>query len=187
MPDGVQRWLTRRGWDDEKVSSGVSRIRQVAISAMIVLIIAIGMVNNLPASAIKRAASPLSDPIALSAGLDQNWSVFAPNPPTRQEDVEVHVAMASGTDKVWKFPRLNPVFGVALSHRWRKFKESLLSSPQLRPEFAHWVVRELTEPGDHAVHVDMLLRTEDIPSPGVRERGRSAVQTLYSENLTANR
>jgi hypothetical protein len=187
VPDGVRRWLARRGWDDQKLASEISRICQVGISAMIVVVVAIGVVYNLPGSAIRRAASPFIDPIALSAGLDQNWSVFAPNPPTRQEDVEVDVAMASGTDKVWTLPRLDPVFGVSLSHRWRKFKESLLNSPQIRSDFVHWVVRQLTGPGDHAVHVEMLLRTEDIPPPGVREPGRSALQTLYSENLTRNR
>ncbi len=186
-PAAVHRWLTRRGWDTQKFSSETSRIREVTISVMIVVVVATGVVNNLPGSAIKRSASPFIDPVALSTGLDQNWSVFAPNPPTHQEDVEVHVMMASGTDKVWALPRLDPVFGVALSHRWRKFKESLLNSPDIRADFAHWVVRQLTGPDDRVVHVEMLLRTTDIPPPGVREPGRSAIQTLYIENVAANR
>jgi hypothetical protein len=163
------------------------RVRDIAVSAMVTVILAIGVVCNLPESAIKRTMSPVIYPIALPVGLDQNWSMYAPDPPRRQEDVEVHVAMADGTERVWTLPRLNPVFGVAFSHRWRKYKESLLGEQSIRPDFAHWVVRELSGPGDRPVHVEMLLRTERIPPPGDSGPGQTAVETLYSENLTQNR
>src|SRR5690349_12979251 len=77
------------------------RIREAAISAMIVVILAIGVVSNLPDSAIARAVYPLLRPAALVSGLDQNWSMFSPTPPQRLEYLEVHVVMASGADKVW--------------------------------------------------------------------------------------
>ena len=102
-----------------------SRIRETAISLMIVVILAIGVVWSLPASAIRNAVSPILAPIGLAAGLDQDWSLFAPTPPVRQENVEVHVAMASGKDEVWTLPTSNPIFGAPLTHRWRKFKEEL--------------------------------------------------------------
>lgn len=164
-----------------------SRIRETAISLMIVVILAIGVVWSLPASAIRNAVSPILAPIGLAAGLDQDWSLFAPTPPVRQENVEVHVAMASGKDEVWTLPTSNPIFGAPLTHRWRKFKESLLTQPQIRPDFAHWVARELTEPGDRAVHVDMLLRAEDLPPPDAHGQGQKTVETLYSEDLTGVR
>lgn len=164
-----------------------SGIREIAVSAMIVVILAIGVVWNLPDAAITRAASPLLLPIALPLGLDQNWSMYAPDPPQRQESVEVHIAMADGSDKVWTPPRLNPVFGVAFSHRWRGFKERLVTQPQIRPDFVRWVVRDLTGPDDRPVHVEMLLRTEELPPPGVSKPGRTTVQILYSENLTGSR
>lgn len=164
-----------------------SRIRETAISLVIVVFLAIGVMWNMPASAIKRAVAPILEPIGLSVGLDQNWSLFAPTPPERQENVEVHVAMASGTDKVWTLPRSNQIFGVPFTHRWRKLKETLLTEPEIRADFAHWVVRELTPPGDRAVHVEMLLHSEDIPAPGVKEQGQTAVKSLYREDLTGNR
>ena len=159
-----------------------SRVHEIAISAMVVAIVAIGVVWSLSDSAIRRAAVPILEPIAVPIGLDQNWSMYAPTPPLRQENVEVHVAMADGNVKVWTLPRLNPIFGVSLSHRWRKVKESLLTDAQTRPGFAHWVVRELTGPGDHPVQVDMLLRTENLPPPGVRGPGAAAAQALYSRS-----
>jgi hypothetical protein len=165
----------------------LSRVREIAISAMVIVILAIGVVCNLPDSAIKRTMSPVIYPIALPVGLDQNWAMYAPDPPRRQEDVEVHIAMADGTERVWTLPRLNPVFGIAFTHRWRKYKESLLLEESIRPDFVQWVVRELTGPGDRPVHVEMLLRTEGIPPPGASAPGQTSVQTLYSENLTQNR
>jgi hypothetical protein len=164
-----------------------SRIREAAISVVVVLVLAIGVVWSLPNSAIKKAVAPLLEPIGLVVGLDQNWSLFAPTPPQRQENIEVHVAMASGADKIWTFPSRNQIFGVAYTHRWRKLKESLLTTPQIRSDFVHWVVRQSTAPGDRPVHAEMLLRTEDIPPPGVEGQGQAGVQTLYSEDLTGNR
>jgi hypothetical protein len=164
-----------------------SRVREIATSAMIAVILAVVVLFNLPASAITRAVSPIVNSIALPLGLDQNWALFAPTPPTRQEDVEVHVTMAGGVVKTWTLPRTNPVFGVPTSHRWRKFKESLLTTPEIRSDFAHWVARRLTAPGDRPVHVEMNLRTRDMPPPGSDEPGQTAVQTLYSEDLAGPR
>jgi hypothetical protein len=163
-----------------------SRAREGALSVMIVVILAIGVVGNLPDAAITRAVAPVVNPIALAFGLDQRWSMYAPNPPQRQETLEVHVAMADGTDKVWTMPRLNPVFGVSFTHRWRKYKESLLSEPQIRRDFVHWVARAMTGPGERPMRADMVLITEEIPPPGANRAGQTAVQTLYSEVLTGN-
>jgi hypothetical protein len=164
-----------------------SRVREAAISAVIVVVLAVGVEWSLPNSAIKDAASPVLEPIGLATGLDQNWSLFAPTPPQRQENIEVHVAMSSGIDKVWTLPARNHVLGVAFTHRWRKFKEALVTTPQIRADFVHWVVRQSTGPGERAVHAEMLLRTEDIVRPGAEGQGQTGVQTLYREDLTGNR
>jgi hypothetical protein len=163
------------------------RMREAAISVMVVVILVVGVVGNMPDAAITRAVAPIAQPISLSVGLDQNWSMFTPTPPQRLEYIEVHVVMASGADKVWTVPRRNQILGVAFSHRWRKFKEYLVTNDDIRPDFVHWVVRELTRPGDHPVRVDLLLRTEVLPPPGVQGPGSTGVQTLYSEYLTGTR
>jgi hypothetical protein len=166
---------------------GSPRLREAAISTMIVVILAIGVVSNLPDAAITRAVYPLLRPVALASGLDQNWSMFSPTPPQRLEYLEVHVVMANGAVKVWTVPRRNRIMGVAFSHRWRKFKEALMTNADIRPDFAHWVVRQLSGPGDRPVRVDLLVRTQQIPPPGVAGPGQVGVETLYSENLTGNR
>jgi hypothetical protein len=62
-----------------------------------------------------------------------------------------------------------------------------MTNADIRPDFAHWVVRQLSGPGDRPVRVDLLLRTQQIPPPGVAGPGQVGVETLYSENLTGNR
>ncbi len=164
-----------------------SRVREAAASVVIVLVLAVGVEWSLPNSAIKSAISPVLEPVGLASGLDQNWSLFAPSPPQRQEDIEVHVRLSNGLDKVWTLPRTNRVFGVAFTHRWRKFKESLITTPRIRADFVHWVVREIAGPGERAVHAEMILRTEDVLPPGTSGRGQKGVETLYSEDLTGQR
>jgi hypothetical protein len=164
-----------------------SRVREIAISAMIVVILAVVVLFNLPASAITRAVAPVVNSIALPLGLDQNWALFAPRPPSRQDNVEVHVWMASGATRTWTLPKANPVFGVPAAHRWRKLKETLVTTPNLRPDFVHWAVRRLTPAGDRPVYVEMILRTVGMPPPGSEATGETGVETLYTEDLAGPR
>ncbi|MDT5054626.1 MAG: hypothetical protein QOF66_2992 [Mycobacterium sp.] len=164
-----------------------SQIREGAISALIATVILIGVVSNMPDSAIKAVLAPTLTPIAVGTGLDQFWGMYAPDPPSRLEDLEVHVTMADGGNRVWKLPtQYDRVVGVAVSHRWRKLKESLLSEPQIRPELAHWVVHQLTVPAERPIRVYMILRTEVLTPPGTSGRGATGVDTLYDEDLAAN-
>jgi hypothetical protein len=169
------------------MSETPSRVRVVATNAMIAAIVVVIALFNLPASAITHAASPVVNAIALPLGLDQGWSVFAPTPPTRQDVIEVNVVMAGVTMKTWKLPKANRVFGVPISHRWRKLKETLITTPDTRADFVHWAVRTLTAPGDQPVFVEMVLRTQDIPEPGSDKPDRATVEVLYRENLAVPR
>ena len=164
-----------------------SQIGEGAISALVVAVILIGVVSNMPASAIKAALAPTLTPIAVETGLDQFWGMYAPDPPSRLENLEVHVTMADGGDRVWTLPaQYDRVVGVAVSHRWRKLKESLLSEQQIRPQFAHWVVHELTGPSERVSRVQMILRTEVLPPPGTSGPGATGVETIYDEHLAGN-
>jgi hypothetical protein len=165
-----------------------SQIAEGAISALIVAVILIGVVSNMPASAIKQMVAPTLTPIAVGTGLDQFWGMYAPDPPSRLENLEVHVTMADGSDRVWTLPaaQYDRVVGVAASHRWRKLKESLLSELQIRPQFAHWVVHELTLPAERVNRVYLLLRTQALPPPGTSGPGATGVETIYDERLGGN-
>jgi hypothetical protein len=160
-----------------------SPVGEGAISALIAVVLLIGVVWNMPDAAIKRALAPLLAPIAVSSGLEQYWTMYAPDPPQRLENLEVHVTMADGGDRVWTIQPHDRVVGVAVHHRWRKLKESLVAEPAIRPDLAHWVVRQLTGPSERPVRVNMILRTEVLPPPGVSGRGETRTETLYDEKL----
>jgi hypothetical protein len=157
------------------------------VSALIVAVILIAVVSNMPASAVKQSLAPVLTPIAAATGLDQFWGMYAPDPPSRLENLEAHVTMADGGDRVWVLPTQYDRFvGVAASHRWRKLKESLVSEPAIRPQFAHWVVHQLTGPAERANRVYILMRTEVLPPPGTRDRGATGVEIIYDEILARN-
>ena len=165
-----------------------SLIGEGAISAMIVVILLTAVVWNMPDSAIKRAVQPGLAPIAMGTGLEQWWSMYAPDPPQRLENLEVHVTMADGTDRMWTLPLSDDrVIGIVFSHRWRKLKESLESEPEIRADLAHWVVRQLTEPAEQPDRVYMFLRTEVLPPPGTSGPGATGLDPLYDEKLGGNR
>jgi hypothetical protein len=68
-------------------------------------------------------------------------------------------------------------------HRWRKIKESVVSEPSIRRDFAHWVVRQVATPSEPAIRVYIILRTEVLPPPGVTGPGQTALEPLYDEIL----
>ncbi|AGB25868.1 hypothetical protein Mycsm_05692 [Mycobacterium sp. JS623] len=156
-----------------------------AVGALLALIVLIAVVSNLPAgSSLKQSLSPVLTPIAMATGLEQYWSMYAPNPPQRLEELEVHVTMADGADRVWKLPLdSDPIVGVAVSHRWRKLRETLYSDARSRPALAHWVVDQVTGPSERAVRVQIIVRTERLLAPGQSGHGKTGVETLYKEDL----
>ena len=129
----------------------VKLVVEGVIGGVVALIVLIAVVSNLPAgSALKQSLEPVLTPIAMATGLEQYWSMYAPNPPQRLEELEVHVVMADGADRVWTLPLdHDPVVGVAVSHRWRKLRETLYSDPRSRPapefrprlQFSHGSIR----------------------------------------------
>jgi hypothetical protein len=140
-----------------------SRVREVATSALIVVVLMTAVLSALPGSTIKKAVAPVLFPVARVTGLDQSWGMFAPNPPKANSAIEVHVIMSNGTDRVWR-PFDDPSLR---KMQWRKFKEDVINSKEYRPGLALWAIRQMTnENDDRAVRVAIIVQTETIPLPG---------------------
>jgi hypothetical protein len=167
------------------VSSFGKLVFEGVVGAVVALIVLIAVVSNLPAgSSLKQSLEPVLTPIAMATGLEQYWSMYAPNPPQRLEELEVHVMMADGADRVWTLPLdHDPVVGVAVSHRWRKLRETLYGDARSRPALAHWVVDQVSGPSERAVGVQIIVHTETLPAPGQGGRGDTGVEILYREDL----
>lgn len=141
------------------------RAQQIAISLMVTVLVGTAIVGSLPDSSIKSATAPVLAPLMRLTGLDQSWGVFSPNPPRKLTEVEVHVIMSDGQDRVWRLDADRSLPG----YRWRKMKEEVIRRKELRPGLAKYVVREVTGAGERAVRVLMIVQTETLPLPGEGE------------------
>ena len=165
-----------------------TRFGQGVISAVIVVIFACAIVWQMPNSPIRSDLRPIVRPIAITTGLDQNFGVFAPNPPRRLEYIDVQVTKRSGAVSTWQMPDWDPLFSHYWLSRWKKLKENLISTPSTRGPFLHWYARQVATPDDPVVRLRMVLRTAPIPAPSgaAPNSFRPATTVLYDEKLTGN-
>lgn len=161
-----------------------STLREAAISALVSVILIVGVAWNLPDSAIKRALMPVLEPVAQSMGLEQRWRMYAPDVIRQLELTEVQVTMEDGSTRTWVNPSGDKVIGPFTWYHWQKLKEGLPRDPTMRADAAHWAVRKLTDPSETPVRVQIIMRTMQLPPPGAGVRGAVGVETLYDEHLT---
>lgn len=163
-----------------------SRPGRLVISLLVVLLVTVGIAANLPDSAIKRSLVPAVEPVAVPIGLDQGWGMYA-DPSRRVDTIEVQVTMADGQVRVWTLR--DGERGVGWWDRWIMLSFAAVADSTLRPQLAHWVVREITEPNEQPVAVSVILRTETLTAPGdLRGEGTrrpTATKVLYQENLAS--
>ena len=156
---------------------------EVLISVFVAIVILVNVVWNLPRSEIERRAKPVLLPIASVTAASQSWAMYAPNPIQRLEMVTVRVTMSDGSTRVWTPTGDSRATTALVWYHWQKLKETVVRDKDIRAGVARWAVRELTRPDEHPVRVEMILDTENLPSPGDAGRPQRATETLYSESL----
>lgn len=160
-----------------------SFVGEVVISALVTTAVLIAVVWNLPDSEIRRSATATLTPLATSTGLEQVWTMYAPEPIVRTEVLEVHVTMADGGDRMWTFDRDAYRGGPLFWYHWQKFKEQTIRLEHIRAGLAEWVVDQLTTPDEDPVRVQILFRTRDLAAPGQGLAPTTQVETLYDRRL----
>lgn len=162
-----------------------SQLGKSVISVLLVVAFIVVVVWNLPDSPIKRVIQPVMAPVAVPTGLDQGWAMYA-EPTKRADMIEVHVKMADGRIKTWTSQPGQP--GIGWWDRWLEVRYYSVLDANLRPQLAHWVVRQVTEPGERPVAVDMILHTQTLQAPADREGDSgthrpAATKLIYQEQL----
>jgi len=196
---GMTGWVVtdRDGRDDEKRSLRLrggqlstlqqrfeeSRLGEAVISAAVILMMVVGVAWNLPDSPIKRTLTPIVGPVGSAVHINQIWALFAPAVSKRTETVEVHVTMADGAVRVWSAQLNDRAIGGFASTHWMRLLNLAIKKPEIRPDIARWVAREVTGPSDRAVAVAMVLRTQNLPAPGEEGGEATATKILYQEDL----
>lgn len=169
----------------ERLESSVTG--EAVISGIVVMVMLIGVVWALPDSAIQRLIAPSVRPAAFAFGLDQDWGVFAPNPPRSATAIEVRVRVrGEATPRTWRPPHGNGIYGQYSWYRWQKLKEWVLNpaSGLNLADFAHWAVREITGPKDHPTYVEVVELIDTLPPPGSSADSHRSRQLVYSEELS---
>ena len=164
-----------------------SQAGEWTISGLIVLVLMIGVVWSLPDAEVKRRLTPALRPVASATGLEQDWRMYAPEPLSRREILEVRVTMTTGAQRVWTQPRGDRVVGAFAWYHWQKLKENAVRQQTVRADLAHWVVRHLTASSERAARVQVILRTELLSPPGTDNPRTLSEETLHNEDLAAGR
>lgn len=177
---GLRAALTALGVRFERCAVG-----ECLISVLVCVVVLIAAAWNLPDSHLKRSLVKALFPVAESTGLQQKWSMYAPDPISVLEELEVRVTMDDGSDRMWTSRRDDPAITTFTWYRWQKLKEQLIRDKDAVPAFAQWVVRELAAPGEHPVHVAVLVRSQLLRPPGDDRPVDATVRTLYRSDVRA--
>lgn len=162
-----------------------SHAGKVVIGVFVTVFVLVGVVWNIPDSPIRRSLMPAVEPVAAPVGLDQFWGMYG-NPSKRAETVEVQVKMADSQVRVWTMQAGER--GIGWWDRWIMLRRAVMTDANVRPQVAHWAVRQVTGPNDHPVAVAIVLKTQNLTAPGEEDAGgKAASKILYQEALGAPR
>ena len=113
-----------------------SRLGERVISALIILMVFVGVAWNLPDSPIKRTLTPIVGPVGSAVHINQIWALFAPAVSKRTETVEVQVTMADGAVRVWSAQLNDRAIGGFASTHWMRLLNLAIKKPEIRPDIA---------------------------------------------------
>lgn len=145
------------------------------ITVVILALLATLAYTNLPDSAVRADLQPGFGPTAAALGLNQDWSLFAPDPTRRSSWLVAEVELADGTVRTWRPPGNGEGFWSPYrGYRWRKWADSVIrhrARPEMLPSAARFAAGQVTE-GDDRVEVVRLIVIRDDPEHPERPRER---------------
>ena len=136
-------------------------MRGMLSAAIVILLLAVVAVH-LPSSALARATEDPSSQLLRSVGLEQQWSVFAPDPRRISLELRAEVVYADGSSERWAPPQGSALTGSVRFYRWRKWIEAvrLDRSSGVWAPTARWIASEHADHGE-VVEVSLIRRFHD--------------------------
>ena len=144
-----------------------TRLGKLAVSVFVVAVLSVAVIQNFPAGDVDRRLSGVV-PYASVLGLEQRWSIFAPDPYRIAMVVEAEVRYSDGTTGRWSPPKGGPAVGAYRDFRWRKYEENLRQDKNAglwRPTAAY-VARRERDLGRRPVRITLVRRWYDLLPPG---------------------
>ena len=120
-------------------------------------------------------------------GLDQNWGVFAPNPPRDLVVLQVRIAYRDGSQRTWLLPRGDRVLDPYWDYRWRKYAEWVPDDNRkaLWEPTARWVARQEQAEGRRPVTVTLARKVTRLNPPGTHPLdGEPKTTDFYTYSVT---
>jgi hypothetical protein len=141
-----------------------SDIGRMILSAVLIFTLIGIVVWNLPGGILQSRLIPVVRPYFQSAGLDQGWGVFAPDPRGTTNDVFANIEYADGTETTWRYPLGDPEVATYRTYRWQKWSEHVsIDVPSLQAPAVQWLARTQVRDGQHPVRVVLIQRWADTP------------------------
>lgn len=159
-----------------------SDIGRMVLSALLVFTLLGIAVWNLPGGTLQARLFPVVRPYFQSAGLDQGWGVFAPEPRRITSDLYARLDYPDGTETIWRYPVGNALVAEYRTFRWQKWAEHVaidIRTVLLAPA-AQWLVRTQAHNGVHPAEVTLVQRWSDTPPPGNGSPLQWQEQVLYT-------
>jgi hypothetical protein len=105
--------------------------------------------------------------LTAAAGLDQAWSVFAPEPLQHEVVFEAEVLYADGGRTVWRPPRRDPLLA-PLGYRLEMWTSRVVrdDDSQLWRPAASWIARRYADRARPPASVTLRRRWRSLPRPG---------------------
>jgi hypothetical protein len=136
------------------------------ITVAILALLATLAYTNLPASAVRAGLEHGFGPAAESLGLNQDWSLFAPDPARRSSWLVAEVELTDGTVRTWRPPDNGEgLWSPYRGYRWRKWSDAVIrhrNRPGMLPSAARFAAGQVTG-GDERVAVVRLIVVRDDP------------------------
>jgi len=139
---------------------------RVLLSAGIAVLLACMVVENLPASPVRRAAEPAAGRVLAATGVDQHWSIFAPDPRRVSIALEARVRFRDGSRSTWRPPHGGALVGQYWGAHWDKFVEHATfdagpNADALRDGVARFAARQAAAAGQQPSMVTLVSIQRD--------------------------
>jgi len=170
----------------EKVES--NQVGRAVITGLVIFILASLLAANIPqTSYLQKKLNSIVEPVRDSVGLDQTWSVFAPEPRRETFALDARITYNDGTSEVWAVPTGDPYIAEYRTYHWQKWSEYARADDTswLWEPLAAWLARTHNGSVRHPVEVTLTRRWYILNAPGTHpSRGPWNEFTYYALAIT---
>lgn len=155
----------------------------ILINIFIAAYLIIAWAWHLPATTFLSALVRPLLPLIEWCGLWQDWSMFAPDPPTSRRDLQVFLTLQSGDAILWEPPRVETLsrWRAFVRFRYQEYASTLLCRSERagRAALAEYLLRKYDLEGRPPLAVVFTYTHSPIPNPGEAAAAVAPTQVVF--------